>query len=168
MKKNIRTERLTVIPYEPEDRENLIGLITDEIIKKGFMIPDYSTEAELSIAVDKLYNASMSDEHFERGIFLDNVLIGFVNDVEAKDGKIEIDYVIHPNFQSRGYATEVLRAVIETLLDSGYSVVTAEAFDWNIASIRVMEKSGMKKIRKEEDIFYQGRNQHCVFCSVSR
>lgn len=83
MDKMIITERLTVKPFAEADKAALAGLLTNEQIKETFMIPDFPTGEALSAAVDKLYRASLADEHFERGIFLGNTLIGFVNEVEA-------------------------------------------------------------------------------------
>ena len=110
----------------------------------------------------------MDDEHFERGIFLGDILIGFVNDVDTTDNCIEIGYAIHPDYHNRGYATEMFRAVVCSLLDNGYSSVVAGAFEQNSASIRVMQKCGLTKIDKEEDILYRGTTMHCVYYALSR
>lgn len=76
---------------------------------------------------------------------------------------IELGYVIHPAYQGKGYATEMLNAVLLDLKELGYIKVLAGAFEENIASIRVMEKCGMEKTDREEDIAYRGRKHHCVY-----
>ena len=168
MDKEIRTGRLIMKPYEENNRDGLAELLTNEQIKETFMIPEFTSQKSLDDAVDKLYRASLSDEHFERGIFLQDVLIGFVNDVYMSDDSIEIGFAIHPNYHNHGYATEMLCAVIRSLLNNGYSSVIAGAFEQNCASIRVMQKSGMTKIDKEEDILYHGTTMHCVYFSISK
>ena len=42
------------------------------------------------------------------------------------------------------------------------------AFEENTASIRVMEKCGMRKAAAEEDITYRGRNHHCVYYTIEK
>jgi len=82
--------------------------------------------------------------------------------------RIELGYVIHPDFHSKGYATEALAAAIEDLFAKGFKEVMAGAFETNKSSCRVMEKCGMKLIDKEEDICYQGKLQHCIYYSIKK
>lgn len=166
MKSTITTERLTIRPLDNADKKLLAELLTNENIKKTYMIPDFASQAELEKMLDKLLYNSLSEAHFERGIYLNDTLIGFCNDVEISGGEIELGYVIHPEHWSKGYATEMLSAVIETLLSYGYERVTCGAFCENKASIRVMQKCGMTKKGKEEDIDYKGKKHHCVYYSA--
>ena len=46
-----------------------------------------------------------------------------------KERTIEIGYVIHPDFQGHGYATEAVRAVIAQLKAIGFQKVIAGFFD---------------------------------------
>lgn len=166
MKKTIKTERLNIKPYEESDRADLSEILTNEEINKTFMIPDFKREEELEKMVNRIIDYSYLDEHFERGIYLDDKLIGFVNDVGIEGGEIELGYVIHPAFQGKGYATEMLKAVIDELLQTKFSKVITGVFIENTASIRVMQKCGMQRIDKEEDIVYQGINHHCIYFSI--
>lgn len=93
-------------------------------------------------------------------------MIGFVNDVEIGNGVIELGYVIHPMHKNMGYATEMLRAVIDELFHKGFRQIAACAFENNAASIQVMQKCGMKKVAKEEDIFYRGVLHHCYYYAI--
>lgn len=81
---------------------------------------------------------------------------------------MELGYVIHPSFWGMGFATEMLKAVIEMLLENGVSEIITGAFEENTASIRIMEKCGMRKTALEEDIAYQGRNHHCIYYSCKK
>ena len=59
------------------------------------------------------------------------------------DGAVEIGYGISPEHWKQGYATEAVRAMTAwALSQNGVSCVTAETDDDNIASRRVLEKSG--------------------------
>jgi len=82
--------------------------------------------------------------------------------------KIELGYVINSKYHNNGFATEMLKAVIEDLFIRGYNEVITGTFDTNKASIRVMEKCGMKRIDREEDLVYQDKLQHCIYYSIKR
>ena len=168
MKKIIKTSHLIIKPYEDIDQIRLAELLTNKEIKKTVPITDCETEKALSEMVTKLQNLSRSDDHFERGIYLDALLIGSVYDVEIDNDAIELGYLIHPACHNKGYATEMLRAVIQELLHDNYSTITACAFEENHASIQVMKKSGMKKTNKEKDIDDHGVKRHCVYYAISK
>jgi RimJ/RimL family protein N-acetyltransferase len=53
--------------------------------------------------------------------------------------------------------------MISVIFSLGYSSVRTGAFENNIASIRVMEKSGMKKCDHTEFIEYNGTIHNCIF-----
>jgi [ribosomal protein S5]-alanine N-acetyltransferase len=161
----IITKRLLLKPYDDNDEESMVELLTNKIIKETYMIPDFSSREEAVSMFKKLQTYSYSKEHYELGIYKQNQLIGFVNDVHIELTSIEIGYVIHPDFHNKGYATEMLSSVMEDLSKKGFSTIIACAFETSLASIRVMEKCGMKRIEKETDIFYKNRNQHCVYYS---
>ena len=164
----IKTKRLEIKPYEDSDQTAMIELLTHEDIKKTFMIPDFQTEDEAIAMFHKLKDYSYSKVHFERGIYLNQTLIGFVNDVGISDGSIELGYVIHPEHSNKGYATEMFSAVIEDLFQKGFREIVAGAFEENAASFKVMEKCGMKKMPKEEDITYRGNTHHCYYYSIAQ
>lgn len=160
--------RVQLKAYDEKDLERLKYLVTNEEIKKTFMIPDFQSEEDLIKMVNKLMEWSRSNEHYERGIYLENQLIGFVVDVENKDLTIEVGYVVDPAFENQGYATESLQIAIEELFQKGYTQVLAGAFDENPGSFRVMEKCGMKKIAKTDSIMYQGIEHHCSYYSIKK
>ena len=164
----IKTKRLEIKPYEDSDQTAMIELLTHEDIKKTFMIPDFQTDDDAIAMFHKLKDDSYSKDHFERGIYLNQSLIGFVNDVGISDGSIELGYVIHPAHSNKGYATEMFSAVIEDLFQKGYREIVAGAFEENAASFKVMEKCGMKKMPKEEDITYRGITHHCYYYSIAQ
>jgi len=61
------------------------------------------------------------------------------------DGVIEFGYGIVPSRQGRGYATEAARALVSAALaDPSIHEIYAEVETSNPASIRVLEKAGLK------------------------
>lgn len=143
-------------------------LLTDRQIAKTYMLPDCETEEEIHRMFLRFVDLSRQDGRYVAGIYLEGELIGFLNDVENNGSRIELGYVIRPDFWGRGYATQALRGAINDLFCRGYEEVVAGAFLENPASIRVMMKSGMNKLPLEEDIDYRGETHHCVYYSVKR
>jgi len=62
----------------------------------------------------------------------------------STDNEIETGYVLRPEYWGRGYATEMCDAVLRVGFESlKLDAVIANADPGNVASRRVMEKSGM-------------------------
>ncbi len=162
----IKTRRLEIKPIVNEDREKLSELLVNEQIKKTFIIPDFPNQEALDKMINAFIELSFSNEHFTRGIYSNGELIGFVNDVEIESDCIELGYVIHPSNWGKGVATEMLNSVINELFDKQFSIIKAGAFCDNIASIRVMEKCGMKKCPQMKNIQYRGINHSCVYYEI--
>jgi [ribosomal protein S5]-alanine N-acetyltransferase len=76
--------------------------------------------------------------------------IGFFGPPE--DGEIEIGYGIVPSRQRRGYATEAVQAMVADIFRTdGVMTVTAHVDLDNLASIRVLEKSGLTLCTKNQE-----------------
>lgn len=71
--------------------------------------------------------------------------VGFKGKPDA-DACVEIGYGIEPGFRGRGYATEATAALVGWGWRQGVRRIVAECRDDNPASIRVLEKVGMRKI----------------------
>lgn len=159
---------MVIKPYSDKDQEDMILLLTNEAVKATYIIPDYNTREEAISMFKKIQKFSYSEEHYEFGIYKDDQLIGWVNDVHKEPFVIELGYVIHPNYHNNGYATEVLKAVIEDIFSKGFHEIITGVFVINKPSIRVMEKCGMKRIDREEDIVYQDKLQRCIYYSIQK
>lgn len=162
----LKTKRLILRSFSDADLEAAIEILDNDEIKQTFMLPDFSCRQEIIAMFNFLKNRSFDNDHFVYGIYLDNKLIGFINDVEIIDSSIEIGYVIHPSKKNQGYATEMLKAVIQELFRINYTEVKAGFFEENIASKRVMEKCGMKKTNQNIDIEYRNKTHHCIYYSI--
>ncbi len=162
----IKTKRLVIKPFSVEDTDPLSELLVNDEIKKTYMIPDFDSREKFDRMVNRNLELSLEDDYFVRGIYLDEKLIGFVNDVEIEDSCIELGYAIHPDFWGNGYATEMFCAVIHELLGTRFTTIRAGAFSENPASIRVMEKCGMRKCPYTEQIEYRGVQHTCVYYEI--
>lgn len=164
----LETDRLVLRPFEEADREQAIRLLRNDEISKTYMLPEFEDDSAAESVFRHLLSLSQQEKHFVRAICLENRLIGFLNDVEIKGGTVELGYVIHPDDQNRGYATEALTAFIWELFQRGYRAVQAGYFEENPASGRVMEKSGMQPISKTDEIEYRGALHHSLYYEIKK
>ncbi len=168
MRRVLKTERLEIRPYEPGDEETLMDLLMDREIGKTYMLPEFHDREQARPLAKRLRELSFSAERYERGIYLEKKLIGFLNDVEIDGSRIEMGYVIHPAYWGHGYAAEAFSAVIADLFRRGFSEVIAGCFTGNDRSRRVMEKCGMKRLPREEDLVYRGKTLHCIYYGIEK
>ena len=164
-KATIKTPRLIIKPITSIDEERLMDILINEEIAKTFMLPEFKNcEDSRKLAQKIITNSDINNhEHLEYGIYLDDVLIGTINDVGFNDEEIEVGYLIHPDYQGKGYATENLKAVINEIGQMGFKRLTAGYFIENKASQRVMEKAGMTKTDIKEEIQYRGISHNCEY-----
>ena len=132
------------------------------------MIPDFESRE----AAERLFYAFMrlSDaaDRFVGAICLDDELVGFMNDTEIVGEAVEMGYVISTEYQNKGYCTEALSGAIKHLFENGFSEVICGAFEENAASLRVMQKCGMKLLDKTDVIEYRGKEHGCVYYSAKK
>ena len=157
--------RITLQRFDKKDAPAATKIFCNDQVKKTYMLPDLTEESAQKL-FDRMYDISCMDDRFIRGLYLQEQLIGFINDPEIAGDTIELGWVVHPDYHNQGYATEGVRLAIEELFAKGFREVTAGAFVENPASLRVMEKSGMHKIEKTEEIEYRGKVHHCVFYAI--
>jgi RimJ/RimL family protein N-acetyltransferase len=72
-----------------------------------------------------------------------------------EDGRVTIGYGLVESEWGRGYATEAVRALIELCrAHPEVKVIEADTHHGNIASQRVLEKSGFSYLSKDSSLFY--------------
>ena len=149
--------------FLPTDQTRILETVTSTKVNQTYMLPDFEKPEDAIPLFERLSKLSMDSSRFVRCIDVDGRAVGFLNDVEIKDGSIELGYVIHPDFHNRGYMTRALKAAIEELFTLNYERVVCGAFEGNIASQRVMKKAGMTKIDFTEIIEYRNKQHLCVY-----
>ena len=164
----LTTHRLHIRPIEEQDREQILDLLTDEVVGRTYMLPQYESREEDLPLFRRLMELSRNPQRYVAGICLDGKLIGIVNDTEIRDRQIEMGYALLPAYHNRGYATEAFRSVIAYLLENGFTQVIAGAFMENIASIRVMEKCQMKRLPHTDTVEYRGQTHTCVYYAATK
>ncbi len=79
-------------------------------------------------------------------VFIDGIEVGAISLVAKTGCHAEIGYEIEPDFQGRGFATASVAAAIDSVRrDHGFSMLTARARADNVASIKVLEKTGFQR-----------------------
>ena len=156
----INTERLQLHAISSCEADNLIDILSDSEIALTYMLPKFQSRDEAYKLFERIMMFSIT-EKFVYGVYLNNHLIGLINEVDKDESQIELGYIISTKHKGNGYATEVLKHSIDALFDMGYSSVKTSAFEGNYASMRVMEKCGMKKCDFTESVEYNGIIHNC-------
>lgn len=160
-------ESITLNQMSAADATHICRILQDNEVKKTYMVPDLSDSAAMELT-HKMIRLSCDESRYVRGIYLGNTLVGILNDVGIDGSTIELGWAIDSTQQGKGFATAAVRMAIEVLFGMGYTQVIAGAFSANAASIRVMEKAGMRKQEKTEEIEYRGQIHPCVYYARSR
>ena len=159
----IRSAQLCLRALEDRDQDDMIQLLTNKAVAKTYMLPDFPNREAAVALFERLQRLSQAEDRFVYGIFMEDTLVGFLNDVEILEDSMELGYAILPRHQNNGYATQALAAAMDALFQLGYAAVYTGAFEENIPSIRVMEKCGMTRLEKIEDIDYRGKTHRCIY-----
>lgn len=147
------------------DQERMLDILTCEQVNRTYMLPDFSQREEAIPLFSRLMEMCLDTENYVRAIVTEDGLVGFLNSTGIQGTKIELGYVIHPSFQGRGYMSKALQLAMDELFALGYDEILTSAFSTNTPSIRVMEKCGLTKLGKTEEIQYRGATHTCVYYS---
>ena len=162
----IPARRVLLRPVAPGDREDMLRIFSSEAIGKTYMLPHFDGPAAMEKLFSRFVALSEAPDRLVYGVSLNGRLIGFLNEVTKDETGIELGYVIHPDWQNRGYMTEALAAAIGALFQMGYTAVRAGFFEGNEASRQVMEKCGMTRIDRTEAIEYRGQTHRCIYYEI--
>ena len=146
-----------------KDQERMLDILTSGQVAKTYMLPDFVRREDAVPLYHRLMEMCQDRGNYVRAIASADGLLGFLNSTDIQGTKIELGYVIHPDYQGKGYMTEALLLAMEELFSLGYEEILTGAFSTNIPSIRVMEKCGMTKLSKTDEIQYRGATRTCVY-----
>ena len=166
--REITTTRLTLGTIRECDFDAMMAIFKSDAVKATYMVPELPTRDTEMKLFTRIRELSERDDRYVFGIFLEDKLIGLLNDTEISGKTIEVGYAFHPDHWGKGYATEALSAVIPHLFSAGFEEVIAGAFECNPASLRVMEKSGMKLSNLKGEVEYRGVTHKCIYYSIKK
>ena len=152
----IETERLVLKKLVDADKERLVSLIGDFMVSKTLSNVPYPYTLDDADEWLKI----VDNEEFNLNIFLNDDLIGGIGLTPAEDDFYELGYWLGVEYWGQGYATE---SVME-LLDYAKSNTPCEkfkanVFKENVASAKVLEKNGFKRL-EDREVFSLSRQEN--------
>jgi RimJ/RimL family protein N-acetyltransferase len=158
LKPTLATERLVLRPFRAEDARNLCELDADPDVRRFVDQPDPPTLAHCESVVSRIRGMDEATPELgfwiaeERGVFVGWFHLKPPREGEpAEPGDLEIGYRLMRVAWGRGLATEGSRTLVARALGTLHAPrVTAVALEENAASIRVIEKLGMREWRRWE------------------
>jgi RimJ/RimL family protein N-acetyltransferase len=148
----LETTRLQLRPCQIEDVQLVHTLWTNDCVRY-FLFDNrvISSDEARSHIEESLRNF---EQHgyglwlvFERNV---DCLVGFAGFLRSEVGTPSLIYGVHPDRWGYGYATEAAKGVLSYALETlSLPKVRADVDEPNIASVRVLEKLGMRQTGRE-------------------
>ena len=140
----IETARLRLRRFVPGDLGALHAIQSREDVTR-WLYWDPRDEDEVRAGLEA-HMARSTDEGIVLAIDLDGELIGTANVAVGEHRQGEIGFIVHPDHQGHGYATEAAAAILALAFETyGLHRVCGRLEPRNIASARVLERLGMRK-----------------------
>jgi RimJ/RimL family protein N-acetyltransferase len=152
----IETERLVLKEIVDADKERLVSLIGDFQVSKNLSkVPYPYTLDDADEWLERSHN-----QKFNLNIFLNDDLIGGVGLTPAEDDFYELGYWLGVDYWGQGYATEsVMEFLNYAKTNSPCEKLKANVFKENIASTKVLEKNGFKRV-EDREVFSISRQEN--------
>jgi RimJ/RimL family protein N-acetyltransferase len=148
----IETERLRIRAYTADDLDAVLGMFGREDVSRYLNWEPMDGERATALLGRRIGQASMEKageglglalEERASGRFVGEVILRWLSE-ESRQG--EIGWSLHPDAQGKGYATEAARELLRLGFEElGLHRIIAECDPRNEASIRVMERLGMRR-----------------------
>jgi RimJ/RimL family protein N-acetyltransferase len=148
----LETERLVLRPFEPGDLDALHAMQSDAEVARWLYDEPRTLEETRTLLGLKIAGHEVTEEgnwlsaaviERESGDLVGDVSLRWFS-VVHKTG--EIGFMFRPAYQGRGYATEAARGLIAFGFEGmGFHRVIGRAEARNTASVRVLEKLGMRR-----------------------
>jgi RimJ/RimL family protein N-acetyltransferase len=147
----LRTERLELRPVRDEDIDRILEYRNLPDVTRWLL----RTEVDPASFQAAWRRAAEAPNDHSVAVALDGVVIGTVS-LEVVDGmgqpgmppqtEAQLGYIFDPAYGGNGYATEAVSAMVAYAFDQlGLRRITAGCFADNLASVRVLEKVGMRR-----------------------
>lgn len=153
---SLKTERLLLRPLRPEDLDSVWEYAGDrDSIKYMIYFPHDTPEETRQFleSVQREWEKEMP-QFYEFAVLLGARIIGEVSLWREEGDWAEIGWILNDRYRGCGYTVEAAKALAKFAADSlGVKRLTALCDTRNAASVRVMEKLGMKLEREQERIY---------------
>ena len=152
----IETERLVLKKLVDTDRERLVSLIGDFMVSKTLSNVPYPYTLNDADEWLKI----VDNEEFNLNIFLNDDLIGGVGLTPTEDDFFELGYWLGVEYWGQGYATESVRGLLSYAeTNTQYEKFKANVYKENVASAKVLEKNGFKRL-EDREVFSISRQEN--------
>jgi len=152
----IETERLVLKKIVDADKERLVSLIGDFRVSKTLSNVPYPYTLDDADEWLKI----VDNEEFNLNIFLNDDLIGGIGLTPTEDDFYELGYWLGVEYWGQGYATEsVMEFLNYAKTNSSCEKLKANVFKENIASTKVLEKNGFKRV-EDREVFSISRQEN--------
>jgi ribosomal-protein-alanine N-acetyltransferase len=165
---SIETERLIIRRHIPQDFKPMRSFFSDEEATRLLdMTPEQKTEEATCSLLDAVISSYDAEEPIfamaivtkEGGKFVGSC--GMAPD-DLEPGEIQIFYVILPEYQGRGFASEAAAGLVKYAFSTlGVERLVASMATENAASVKVVERLGMtcegSGEKELNGVVYQGR-----------
>ncbi len=148
----LETERLLLRPFGPDDLEALFAIQADESVARWLYNDPRTLVETRELLARKIGGAALhgEGEWLSAAAVLRTTgeLVGDVSLHWASEahGQGELGFVVHPEHQGRGYATEASRPLLDFAFGPlGLHRVIGRLEPRNTGSARVLEKLGMRR-----------------------
>ena len=155
MKYIFETEHLGMRRFEKDDAPRLYAIHLDEEVRKWIPNESYEDLEEAQEAI-AFFSGCVDRNELPYVLAVERKVTGEligdtgINEVEGKPEEVEVGFVICPEYRSRGYATELLKALTEFTVSAFHmQVLYGRVMKGNKASERVLEKSGYTFVTEE-------------------
>lgn len=156
---HIQTNRLTLITFTKEMMQAAISTKHDLEQATSYQVAaEYPSASYKEILPYKIQRYSQFPEENDwEGLIIHKVDQTVVGDMGFRRStknaeELELGYSIVPAYQGHGYATEMAQEIVAWgLKQAGITRIIASCDNDNLASVRVLEKAGLKKIGEHEN-----------------
>jgi len=151
--RRMETERLTIREFVPADLGALHAIHASEDVARWLYEDPSTLEGDRARLERRIGNVrfglsgdalGLAVERREDGTLVGDVSL-FLTSAEHRQG--ELGFIFHPRHHGRGYATEAAGTMLRELAFGTFELhrVTGRAEERNVASLRVLEKLGMRR-----------------------
>lgn len=174
MDTNYSTERLIIRDFTIEDAPLFQEYLTDaDLTKQTSSMPHPFPEGLALEYIEKYHKLKKEGTAIWLAVTLKetNELIGMVGLMfKPEHKKADVGYLIAKPFWGKGYATEAAKKMVEVgFKEHGLGRISATAFADNPASMRVLEKIGLKhEGTARKDVIKWGQVRYSFLWSLKR
>jgi [ribosomal protein S5]-alanine N-acetyltransferase len=146
----IKTRRLVLRPVRRGDEPFLVKYMNERMLSRGLLTPPfpYSRKAARQwVEENRKNNRKRKNKKFRAFVIeKDGEPVGSAGLHNISGHRCELGYWIGRPFWGQGIASEAAKALVDYGLNKlGFIRISAGVYPWNKASVRVAQKSGLKK-----------------------